>query len=250
MRKILYAGLALTLIALTGLAFYQIINVSGSPQNGVVKGRPEAPTSSFDKKQYSTRDPSSIWIVVNKQHPLDPKSFSPTDLLIPHVPVRVPGNETMQLRRAAGSALENMFVEASKQGLSLMLASGYRSYNYQVNLYNGYVASSGLAQADSQSARPGYSEHQTGLAADIEPTTKKCELEQCFAATPEGQWLLANSYTYGYILRYTPSGQKVTGYDSEPWHYRYVGSQLATEIHSRQIPTLEKFFGISGGSSY
>lgn len=131
-----------------------------------------------------------------------------------------------------------------------MLSSGYRSYNYQTSLYSNYVKNEGQTAADTQSARPGHSEHQTGLAADIEPASRNCEVDQCFATTPEGKWLAANAYTYGFIIRYPADKVDVTGYEYEPWHIRYIGAPLATELHNQGIETLEEFFGVSGGPSY
>jgi D-alanyl-D-alanine carboxypeptidase len=209
-----------------------------------------SPTPSFDKTSYSTTDPASPWVVVNKQHPLQPKTYIPDDLVTPTVPLRVPGNESMQLRSTTAKALESMFAVAKTDNINLMISSGYRSYTYQVSLYGSYVSSMGQARADTQSARPGFSEHQTGQALDIEPTSRKCEVAQCFADTPEGKWLVANAYRYGFILRYTPADVAVTGYESEPWHYRYVGIPLATEMHKTGVATLEQFFGVSGGQNY
>lgn len=153
----------------------------------------------------------------------------------------------MQLRSETATAVEQLFAAAKKDGINLMVSSGYRSYTYQVNLYAGYVRSSGQAEADKISARPGHSEHQTGLALDVEPTSKTCEVEQCFGDTPEGQWVKAHAYEYGFIIRYTPDKVAVTGYSSEPWHIRYVGAELAAEMHRTNTETLEEFFGISGG---
>lgn len=119
-------------------------------------------TSSFDKLQNSLSDPASLWIVVNKQRPLSPTTYAPTDLVMPKVPLRVPGNESMQLRADTATALESLFAGAKTANVPLMLSSGYRSFTYQTSLYNGYVAAHGQAQADTFSARPGYSEHQTG----------------------------------------------------------------------------------------
>jgi D-alanyl-D-alanine carboxypeptidase len=221
----------------------------GTPTNSSTQPS-TASADDFDKRQYSTTDPASIWVVANKQHPLQPKDYVPADLVIPNVPLRVPGNESMQLRQVTATAMETMFAAAQKDGIDLMLSSGYRSYTYQVNLYNGYVATQGQATADTQSARPGYSEHQTGLAADVEPTSKHCEVEECFGDTPEGKWVAANAYKYGFIVRYPSGKEPVTGYEPEPWHVRYVGVSLATEMHQRGIVTLEEFFGISGGTRY
>jgi len=206
--------------------------------------------SAFDKRKYSLTDPASPWVVVNKQHPLNPATYVPADLVMPDVPLRVPGNESMQLRAETAKQLQAMFTAAGQQGLKLMLSSGYRSYTYQVSLYNGYVQSQGQSVADTQSARPGYSEHQTGMAADIEPAARTCELEQCFGDTPEGKWLATNAYTYGFIIRYTTGNDTITGYEPEPWHVRYVGTALAKEMHDKQVATLEQFFNVSGGKAY
>lgn len=155
----------------------------------------------------------------------------------------------MHLRADTASALENMFTAAKSQNIDLMLASGYRSYSDQVSVYNSYVSQSGVTQADTFSARPGHSEHQTGLAADVEPLSHTCEVEQCFDATKEGLWLAANSYKYGFIIRYQKSTENITGYEYEPWHVRYVGIDLARQLHENN-QTMEQFFGLSFYSTY
>lgn len=245
---VIFAALAAVIV------YYAWPNHNPAPASGSkyspAAASPNNSPNSFNEAQYSTTDPASIWVVVNKQHALNPVSYIPADLQIPNVPQRVPGNESMQLRTAAASAIEDMFSAAKTDSLNLMVSSGYRSYAYQVGLYNGYVKSEGQALADQQSARPGHSEHQTGLAVDIEPTSRHCELDQCFADTKEGKWLAANAYKYGFVLRYTPDKVRVTGYESEPWHYRYVGKDLALQLHNQNIATLEEFFGISGGQNY
>jgi D-alanyl-D-alanine carboxypeptidase len=208
-------------------------------------------TPDFNKQQYSLSDPASPWVVINKQHPLDPVNFVPAQLVIPNVPLKDSrGAANMQVSESMASALEQMFAGAADQGLHLMLSSGYRSYAYQVRVYNSIVKSQGQGSADEQSARPGYSEHQTGLAADIAPTSRKCDLKQCFGQTPEGQWLAANAYRYGFIVRYTAAKQAVTGYEDEPWHLRYVGPDLADEMHKQDVSTLEEFFNVPGGTTY
>ncbi len=246
MKKVL---LGLIIAAVFAVGAYVVTRPSGTPSvpssQRAIKQIP-----SFDTRQFSTTDPKSIWVVVNKKHSLRPNTYSPTDLITPSVPLRVPGNSSMQLRAEPATALEEMFAAAKSDGIQLMLSSGYRSYDYQVSLYDGYVSSAGQTQADIQSARPGYSEHQTGLAFDAEPVSRTCELEQCFADTPEGKWLATHAYEYGFILRYTPADIATTGYESEPWHFRYVGKALATEMHKKGVATLEKFFKITGGHSY
>jgi zinc D-Ala-D-Ala carboxypeptidase len=209
-----------------------------------------ATTPSFNKARYSTTGPSSMWVVVNKQHQLTPKDYVPADLVYPNIPLRVPGNASMQVRQKTAAALEELAAGAKTAGLNLMLASGYRSYSYQVGLYNGYVKSIGQTEADKTSARPGYSEHQTGLAADLEPASRLCEVTACFGDTTEGTWLAAHAYEYGFIIRYPADKVPITGYSYEPWHIRYVGKELAGELHKQHIATLEEFFGITGGQSY
>ena len=207
-------------------------------------------TVQFNKKLLSISDPSSFWVIVNKQHPLVPVSYRPRDLVVPAVPLRVPGNESMQIRKATAEALQTMFAAAHNDGVNLMLSSGYRSYDYQMALYNGYVKSQGQVAADTQSARPGYSEHQTGLALDVEPTSRQCEVEQCFVNIAEGKWVAANGYKFGFIVRYAADKVAISGYEYEPWHIRYIGIPLATEMHNRHIETLEEFFNVSGGVNY
>lgn len=219
------------------------------PKSGAA-GSQSAASDAFNKKQYSLTDPRSIWVIVNKPQALNPISFAPADLVMPNVPLRVPGNESMQIRKVAAGALEKLFAGAKHDGLDMMLASGYRSYTYQVNLYDGYVHNQGQSNADQSSARPGHSEHQTGLAADIEPINKQCELDACFGGLPEGKWLVENAYKYGFIIRYPADKVAVTGYEYEPWHVRYVGVDLATQLHITGTETLEEFFGVKGGESY
>jgi D-alanyl-D-alanine carboxypeptidase len=258
-KKKLFASFALVIFLAVCLSFIWMKHsnkkVGDNPISALMNkssssGSNNSASSSFNKNQYSLTDPTSIWVIVNKQHQLNPKDYVPQDLVFPTVPLRVPGNESMQLRAVTATALEKMFADAKADGVDLMLSSGYRSYTYQVGLYNGYVQSMGQAAADVQSARPGYSEHQTGFAADVEPVSKNCELEQCFGDTPEGKWVQANSYKYGFIVRYTAGNQSITGYEAEPWHIRYIGVSLATEMHNTKIQTLEQFFNVSGGSSY
>src|SRR5690606_35741501 len=130
------------------------------------------------------------------------------------------------LKSVAASALEKMFAGASKSGHSMYLMSGYRSYDYQRQLYNNYVATYGQAWADSQSARAGHSEHQTGLAADIY-AYGACT-GACFGGTSAGMWLRNNAHKYGFILRYDNGMQGTVGFAYEPWHFRYVGVEIAT----------------------
>ena len=200
-------------------------------------------TKSFDKSQYSTGQPDSIWVVTNKKRSL-PDDYTPANLVVPNVPLRLgSGEEQMHLRKDAATALESMFADAKKAGHDLYLASGYRSFGYQKVLYDGYVARDGQAEADKYSARPGTSEHQTGLAADVGGVDGNCELEICFGDTAEGKWVAANAHKYGFIIRYPEGKESVTTYQYEPWHLRYVGKGLAAEL-KKTNQTMEEFFNL------
>jgi len=208
------------------------------------------PATTFDKKKYSLTDPTSIWVIVNKQHPLQPATYTPSDLRYPNVTLRVPGQTEMQMRAPAATALEQMVGAAQQAGYKLEVSTAYRGYAYQKSLYDGYVKNAGQAAADQESARPGYSEHQTGLAVDLRTQTNQCSLQACFGTLPEGKWLDANAYQYGFILRYPADKTTVTGYEYEPWHFRYVGTDLSLAMHTQQSETLEEFFGVTGGTTY
>ncbi len=134
--------------------------------------------------------------------------------------------------------------DASAVGLNIYLSSGFRSYETQDYIYNDYVARDGQEKADTYSARPGHSEHQSGLAIDVN------QIDDTFIGTPEAIWLEAHCYEYGFILRYSQSKQDITGYKYESWHIRYVGTDMSYKIHSKAIEmgdpylTLEEYFGI------
>lgn len=204
----------------------------------------------FDKTKYSTDQPGSIWWIVNKTRPL-PTGYIPSDLSVPNVRLRLgKSEEQMHFSQKAIPAVEEMFAGAKKDGVILVFGSGYRSYSYQKTLYTGYVASMGQAEADKTSARPGTSEHQTGLAFDATSASGKCHLDKCFADLPEGRWIKQHAYEYGFIIRYTKDKTPITGYDYEPWHLRYVGRELAAEMHKTGIETLEEFFGLPAAPDY
>ncbi len=204
---------------------------------------------SFDKNKYSINEATSLWVVVNKGRVLL-STYAPANLVVPDVSLYYGSSSNdSHLRKDAAAALGALFAVAKGQGYNLKLFSGYRSYGEQASVYGGFVKSQGQSYADTSSARAGYSEHQTGLAADISTTKGICELEQCFGNVPEGQWLAANSYKYGFIVRYQKGKENLTGYEYEPWHLRYVGTDLATEIRKSDL-TLEQFFGLPTYSDY
>jgi D-alanyl-D-alanine carboxypeptidase len=207
-----------------------------------------SPTPTFDKTAQSIDDPNSYWVVVNKLRPLSPADFEAGDL----VAVPVPYINEPYLRQAASDAVVAMFAAfTAETGLQMQAQSAYRSYSTQVEVYQGWVDSLGQAAADLTSARPGYSEHQTGLAIDINALPDQgCALEPCWGDTPHAQWLLANSWRFGFIVRYQGDKTAITGYESEPYHMRYVGVDLATEMHNTGVRTLEEFFGLPAAPDY
>ncbi len=207
-----------------------------------------AKPTGFNKQLYSTEDPASIWFIVNKQRALA-ANYVPAKLRQPAVRVRVSGSNEMLLRDDAASAVEKLVSGAQTAGINLMLVSGYRSYGLQQSVYNGNVSRQGQAEADKTSARPGHSEHQTGLAADLGTTSRFCELDTCFGQTPEGRWLAAHAHEYGFIIRYPDNMQSVVGYSYEPWHVRYVGPELAAEM-DKTGQVMEQFFGLPNAPDY
>ena len=144
----------------------------------------------------------------------------------------------------AKSAFDQMAQAALAEGHELVAFSGFRSYEYQTTLYNNYVSRDGQENADRYSARPGYSEHQTGLAFDIgEKGQEDLWLTEEFGETPAGLWLVENAHKYGFILRYPKGKEDVTGFMYESWHFRYLGAEVATEIYEAGI-TLEEYLNI------
>lgn len=256
--KVYITIIALIFIGVVASMYNQHQSTGASPQHATSSGSNQAadtkPSSdkkpSFNKKQHSLTDPTSIWVIVNKKTPLNPQDYVPDDLVTPDLPLRVPGNVSMQMRQVTADALTKLFAAAAADGAPMMVSSGYRPYTYQVTLYNGYVKTQGQAVADTQSARPGYSEHQTGLAVDVEPKDQTCDVDECFADTPAGKWVAANAYKYGFVIRYPKGDDAITGYTYEPWHLRYVGVDLATEMHTEGVSTLERFFGLPDAPDY
>ena len=193
----------------------------------------------FNPSAFSLDKANSLWVVVNKQRPLAPITYAPAKF------------GSVNMAKPAADAFLKMKAAMKLAGTgTLILNSGYRSYNTQVGVHSHQVARLGLKAGEALAARPGYSEHQTGLAGDFSALGQGCTIQVCFATTKAGKWLAANAWQYGFILRY-PNGQTaVTGYQFEPWHFRYVGVDLATEMKSKNISVLEKFWNLPAAPSY
>ncbi|MBM5605771.1 D-alanyl-D-alanine carboxypeptidase family protein [Listeria seeligeri] len=184
----------------------------------------------------------NILVLANKDYSLQP-SYTPPDLVRPNVTFSF-GDEQVekaQMRKEAGTALEEMFQAANEDGYKLFAVSGYRSYKRQQEVFQAEVNSKGDTKAREAVAYPGTSEHQTGLAMDISSESQSYELTEAFGTTPEGKWLEHNAHNYGFILRYMKGREDITKYQYESWHYRYVGKDAATIIYENNW-TLEEFF--------
>lgn len=242
---VLFISGALTLSILSfehAFAPLKPIDASKNTQNKPPAAQKPTVKPSFDKQKYSTTDSASLWVIVNKSHPLSPLGYTPNDLV---------QSNGATISNSAVSDFNAMLSAGRSVGMKLTIVSSYRSYATQLYTYNNYVKSYGQAMTDTFSARAGYSEHQTGLAIDFgSGDTVGCNLEDCFGTTKEGAWLKANSWKYGFIIRYTVDKQSITGYKSEPWHLRYVGRDLAAEMQKENTTTLEEFFKVSGGIVY
>ncbi|MDR1816140.1 MAG: M15 family metallopeptidase [Clostridiales Family XIII bacterium] len=184
----------------------------------------------LDKAPYTDTqavpDPNSELLLVNKHYYL-PDDYVPADLVT---------IGATQLRQEAAEHLQAMIDAAAAEGLNLWAQSGYRGYGVQVSLYNQYSAADGAEAADTYSARPGYSEHQTGLTCDMNTIT------DAFGDTAEGRWVAAHAHEYGYIVRYTPENSDVTLYKYEPWHLRYIGTEAAARMHDEGIASFEEYW--------
>lgn len=190
-----------------------------------VATEPPAPVSGTTSKGYSITTADGITyvngvLIANKTYAL-PSTYNPGGLTA----------ET-------ATAFSKMQAAASAEGLWIYARSGFRSYGDQRYIYNNYVAKDGQAAADRYSARAGHSEHQSGMAIDVN------SLYQSFADTAEGIWLKNNCHLYGFIIRYPQGKESITGYMYEPWHVRYVGVELATAIAQSGL-CLEEYFGIT-----
>ena len=175
------------------------------------------------------QDPTDILILVNKQNRAP---AVPVTLVKPDVtPTGESVAENIYMRPEAASALEALFEGAAEAGLTLYATSGYRSYSTQKAVFDRKAAERGEQAANRSVAKPGYSEHQTGLAMDIEgETTLGTGLTEAFGESPEGIWVAEHCHEYGFIIRYPKDKTNITGYIYEPWHIRYVGVEAATEI--------------------
>ncbi len=200
--------------------------------NGAGSGTEVKPTPSIDNGGYIEgqvlpKEPKFVKgiLLANKKYPL-PTTYAP--------------GEDIKAR----GAFERMAAEAKLADFNLNAFSTYRSFEYQTTLYDRYVARDGKKAADTYSARPGYSEHQTGLAFDIgEVNFEQHFASSSFGETEAGKWVAANAHRFGFVMRYPKGKEQITGYMHESWHFRYVGTEVADEIFKGNL-TLEEYLGV------
>jgi D-alanyl-D-alanine carboxypeptidase len=246
---VVFLTVAAVLVGLAGCAPERVPGPgsSPSPSVSVLPSPVEKVKSFFDKGRYSIDDPTSLWVVNDKLRPLNPIDYVPADLVTP----KVPFISSPLMRAEAAAAIEQLFAASVAEGAGPMqIQNAYRSFAVQTTVHNRLVAQLGKEKAQAQSARPGYSEHQTGLTADVVGIPAVCSIAQCFGTTAQGTWLAANAWRFGFVIRYPEGKQQVTGYIYEPWHIRYVGVALATEMHETSVATLEEFFGLPPAPDY
>ncbi|WP_318779120.1 MULTISPECIES: M15 family metallopeptidase [unclassified Arthrobacter] len=210
---------------------------------------PATPTAT-DPAADPYADPAAVTVVVNKRRPLDPIDYAPDELVLPDVALAT-DRANATLRPDAAQAVEEMFAAAADDDVGLTLVSGYRSYTVQVDTYDYWVSRNGSAEnADNYSARPGFSEHQTGLAFDIGQDDGACTLRSCFAETAAAAWAADNAHRFGFILRYPENRQDTTGFLAESWHYRFVGAETSATMRDDGVQTLEEHFGLPDAPDY
>ena len=192
----------------------------------------------LDKDPYTDTIPSTNlntnYLLVNKFNYLD-SSYIPNNLELLDNSYAKSG---IYLVKEAKDNIEKLIGNAKNDGMNIRVISAYRSYTYQENLYNNYVKNDGVEMADTYSARPGYSEHQSGLVVDV---TRAYDNVNNFENTDEYNWMLENAANYGFILRYPKDKEDITTYSFEAWHYRYVGVELAQKIKASNL-TFDEYY--------
>lgn len=225
---------------------YDINKVGEYPLKYIVKDK----SGNISTKELTlkvSKDPNNYTFTTNKGFTGQVKNgITYIDgILITNKTYRLPSNYGSGLTKETQQAFNDMKTEATSLGLNLYLSSGYRSYYTQEKIYNNYVAIDGKQKADTYSARAGHSEHQTGLAFDLNT------IDDSFTNTNEGIWVKDNCYRFGLILRYPKGKENITGYMHESWHLRYVGIELATKLYNNgNWITLEEYFGIDSKYNY
>lgn len=192
-------------------------------------------------KNIILNDKDGLFKIVNEENPID-RNYEPKELIVPNVSlVGLESEPRNKISKVLKDDLERLFKDAQKEGLDLYLSCAYRSFEEQEYLYNRALEKE-KSNSSVLVALPGRSEHQLGLAVDLTTSSIGFQLEESFENTEEGQWLLENSYKYGFVLRYLNGKEEITGYSYEPWHYRYVGNLEVSKYCYDNNLTLEELY--------
>ena len=192
----------------------------------------------------TTDQGDDLLVLINKHIGL-PADYEPKDLVYLDSKVEV-ARSGLRLRKEATVALEQILKVAKKQGMSLSVLSGYRSFWEQDATFSYWVALAGLDTGQKLSARPGHSQHQLGTTVDFTNQAVGLDISENFMYTKEWEWLAKNAYKFGYVLSYPKGKEAITGYVYEPWHYRFIGVENAVEMVQSGL-ILEEFlqkFGV------
>lgn len=218
-------------------------------QSELIQPRAQLTDHSFPRVWMNSA--SSIFVLVNKHNPISPSNFTPTDLVEPKTSKSLDNSRDLKLSEPAADALEKMAADLHAQGQGKMfLNSAFRSFDYQQRLFASKTKEYGKTGALLRSARAGFSEHQTGLAADVSVPEQGCAIMACFGDTQAGKWIAGNAWKYGFIVRYEKTTQETTGYSYEPWHLRFVGLEVARLYSESGINTLEDLWGLPPAPDY
>lgn len=179
-------------------------------------------------------DRERLLTVVTKEEALSPLDYAPPDL----VPWR---DSAYEMRAEVVDQLESLFAAADRDDAQLRVISGFRSYATQGETYRSWVRTLGRSKAQASSARPGHSEHQTGLAVDLDGVDGECYLDPCFGKSVPGRWVATHAFRFGFVLSYPEGYEEQTGYVYEPWHIRYVGLSTAQAMHESGATLLQDY---------
>lgn len=188
------------------------------------------------------QNPENVLVLVNKEYSL-PRDYIPEDLTRPNIPFSFGDLDILKsyMREEAARAVEEMFQQAKSEGIVLYGVSAYRPYEYQQTLFSLEVKKKGEEKAVQAVAKPGQSEHQTGLTIDVTSESVNFRITEEFGETKEGKWLAEHAHQFGFIIRYPKGKEVITQYQYEPWHIRYVGKKVARILYEHNL-TLEEYF--------
>ena len=231
------------LTVLLGSVVFELVLHGNSMMWGSSDMSIEAQKARAEKKNnpYGANKKDPYLVLVNKDNRMTDKDKPNSTKAVEHY-TDTATTETCTMETKAANAFNRLTSAAEDDGVEIVLTTGYRSYSTQKKLYDYYVNKFGESKANKQSAKPGWSEHQTGLAADTSSPEVNYQLTQDYADTAAGKWLAKHAHTYGFIIRYPKGKQDITGYEYEPWHIRYVGTKAADVIYKNDL-TLEEYLG-------